>query len=347
MAGAIDSRLLAILACPRCHAGLDANGQGLRCAAGHEYPVADGVPVFLLPETEQTIGVASASYRAGQNGAGGPLYVETLGLTDRERALVERDFDGGGRSVDPVIAYLVGATSGLGYAKLIGNLSYYPIPRIPLEPGRGRLLLDIGCNWGRWSVSAARNGWRVVGLDPSLGALMAARRAFGDEHEAMFVCGDARFLPFKSAVFQQAFSYSVFQHFSEANAELALGEIGRVLCLGGHAKIQMAHRGGLRSAYVRRRRRHISGVFDVRYWSLLQMRQVFDRTIGPSKIAAEAFGGLGLLKEDWRSVSARAKLLILASECSKTLACFFAPLTRLADSVYVVSQKMDQPGETL
>jgi len=100
MAGAIDSRLLAILACPRCHAGLDANGQGLRCAAGHEYPVADGVPVFLLPETEQTIGVASASYRAGQNGAGGPLYVETLGLTDRERALVERDFDGGG---DPSI----------------------------------------------------------------------------------------------------------------------------------------------------------------------------------------------------------------------------------------------------
>jgi cyclopropane fatty-acyl-phospholipid synthase-like methyltransferase len=46
------------------------------------------------------------------------------------------------------------------------------------QPGAGKLLLDIGCSWGRWSISAARNGWCVVGIDPSLGAIMAARRAF-------------------------------------------------------------------------------------------------------------------------------------------------------------------------
>ena len=37
-------------------------------------------------------------------------------------------------------------------------------------------LLDIGCSWGRWSLAAARKGYSVVGIDPSLGAVMAARR---------------------------------------------------------------------------------------------------------------------------------------------------------------------------
>src|SRR5665213_3496574 len=108
--------------------------------------------------------------------------------------------------MDPAISYLIGATCGWGYVDRIGKDVAYPIPRIPVDDGAGRLLLDIGCSWGRGSIAAARKGWRGGGIDPSLGAIMAARRAFRDQPDVMFVCGDARFLPFKKEAFECVFS---------------------------------------------------------------------------------------------------------------------------------------------
>jgi SAM-dependent methyltransferase/uncharacterized protein YbaR (Trm112 family) len=336
----MDSRLLRILVCPRDHTDLRIEDSYLCCSAGHKYPVVDGVPVFLLAEKDQTIGIASASLRAAEAAAGGPLYIDTLGLSDDEKRGVEENWTRGAE-IDPAISHLIGATSGWGYVSLIGKLSGYPIPNIPIENGGGEFLLDVGSNWGRWSVSAARKGWRVIGIDPSLGAIMAARRAFSDAHlDLSFVCGDARFLPFKTGVFSCAFSYSVFQHFSEADAEFAIVELGRILRRGGFAKIQMAHRGGIRSTYHRTRRDYgEAGVFQVRYWSLTSMRSVFEKNIGPTILRAEAFGGLGLLGEDRNYVSARAKVLIIISLLMKKLTSIATPLVRLADSVYVISTK--------
>src|SRR5205823_2008165 len=128
-------------------------------------------------EKEQTIGIATASLKVAETRIGGPLYVDTLGLSEEEKRGIEKDWRMAG-DVDPVISYLIGATCGRGYADSIGKISIYPIPDIPIEHGAGELLLDIGSNWGRWSVSAARKDWRVVGIDPLLGAIMAARRAF-------------------------------------------------------------------------------------------------------------------------------------------------------------------------
>jgi SAM-dependent methyltransferase len=179
----------------------------------------------------------------------------------------------------------------------------------------------------------------VVAIDPSLGAIMASRRAFsGIGLQISYVCGDARFLPFNSSTFQCAFSYSVIQHFSEADAQLALAEVGRVLKQNGFAKIQMAHRGGVRSTYNRTRLDYeAAGPFRVRYWSLASIRHTFELNIGSTKVSAEAYGGLGLLAEDKKYVSTGAKLLIAVSQLMKTFAVFVKPLIWLADSVYVVS----------
>ena len=156
----------------------------------------------------------------------------------------------------------------------------------------------------------------------------------------MFVCGDARFLPFKNNTFDSVFSYSVIQHFSEDDAETVLAEIGRTLADHGVSKIQMAHRGGLRSTYIRTRSDYSNrGVFRVRYWSLGKMKIVFDKNIGPSTMIPEAFGGLGLLVEDWWIVSAKAKILIVMSIILKHSARVIRPLIRIADSVYVISSK--------
>lgn len=326
--------------CPRDHSELHISDTHLCCASGHKYPIVDGVPVFLFPDREQTIGIASASIEAAKSATGGPLYVDTLGLSEHEKRGIERDWVAGG-DIDPAISYLIGATSGLAYVSLIGRLHGYPIPEIPVGNGASNLLLDIGSNWGRWSVSAARKGWRVVGIDPSLGAIMAARRAFsGMGLDISFVCGDARFLPFKADAFRCAFSYSVIQHFSEADAELAIAEVGRVLQRDGLAKIQMAHKWGIRSLYNRTRRNYRSvDIFRVRYWSFALMRAVFERHIGPTKLLTEAFGGLGLLAEDRNYVSKTARLLISVSLLMKALSSVAAPLIWLADSVYVVSVK--------
>lgn len=170
---------------------------------------------------------------------------------------------------------------------------------------------------------------------------MAARRAFsGMGLDISFICADARALPFKTGIFRCAFSYSVIQHFSETDAEIATAELGRVLREGGFAKIQMAHKGGLRSTYSRSRRNYSDDdVFRVRYWSLASIRDTFEREIGPSTLSAEAFGGLGLLAEDLGYVSTKAKLLIAISILLKMLSLFVPPLIRLADSVYVVAVK--------
>jgi uncharacterized protein YbaR (Trm112 family)/SAM-dependent methyltransferase len=336
----IDCRLLSLLACPQDHSELWIEGRHLCCATGHKYPIVDGIPVFLLSDKEQTIEIASASLKAADGATGGPLYLETLGVSEDKRRRIERDWLAGSE-VDPAISYLIGATSGCGYVNLIGKLTRYPIPDIPLDYGNGELLVDIGSNWGRWSVSAARKGWRVIAIDPSLGAIMASQRAFsGMGLDISYICGDARFLPFKADTFRCAFSYSVIQHFSEGDAQLALAEVGRVLCRNGFSKIQMAHKGGVRSTYHRTRLAYkTAGIFRVRYWSLATMLDIFEKTIGPSKLIAEAFGGLGLLNEDRDYVSAKAKLLILVSHYMKKLSSFVPSIIRLADSVYVVSTK--------
>jgi hypothetical protein len=122
------------------------------------------------------------------------------------------------------------------------------------------------------------------------------------------------------------------------DADLSIAEIGRVLCRGGFAKIQMAHKGGLRSTYSRTRPCYVDEGFNVRYWSLNSIREAFEK-IGPLILMAEAFGGLGLLAEDRSYVSTKVKMLITLSALLKKASIFVPPLIYLADSVYVVSTK--------
>lgn len=252
-----------------------------------------------------------------------------------------KKWEAGANAIDPVVSYLVGATSGYGYKNLIGRMTTYPIPNIPLSKGDGRMLLDVGSNWGRWSVSSARKGWRVTAIDPSLGALLAAKRAFANEDLKIdFVCGDARMMPFKANSFSAVFSYSVIQHFSEDDAVATIAEVGRLLVPGGKAKIQMANTHGFRSTYVRTRKNYLSGGnFRVRYWSLPKLKKVFAEKIGPTTISAEAFGGLGLLPDDWSVVNGKAKILIVISVFLRMISRVAPVLVRFADSVYLLAHK--------
>lgn len=334
----IDPWYIEHLVCPRDQQSLSSDCDALVCGAGHRYPVVEGVPVMLIAEVAPTIEIAPASLSEAERRVGGadPFYLSTLSLSDDERDGI-RELARRPSAIDPVVTYLVAATNGLMYRHLIGALRAYPIPRLPMPEGAGRRLLDVGCSWGRWTLAANVRGYEAVGIDPSLGAVLAARRvAAALNRPARYVVGDARHLPFPGGSFGAVYSYSVLQHFSYEDASQAIGEIGRVLQPDGLAKVQMPTRYGVRCLYHQMRRgfREARG-FEVRYWTWPQLRRVFTKAIGPASFEVDGFLGIGLQSSDASLMPPRLAAVLRVSEVLKRFSRVFAPLRRVADSVFV------------
>lgn len=338
----IDGWLLENLACPRDCSPLAFSGSRLSCRNGHSYPVIDGVPVMLLKEAPETLGVMSATVARALDDEPSPsgrdeYYLETIGISDEEREGILRLASATQTAIDPVVNYLVAATNGLMYKQLLGHLQAYPIPELELPEGRGRLFLDIGCSWGRWCIAAARKGYSPVGLDPSLGAVMAARRvAIQLGLPIRFVVGDARYLPFKRQSFATVFSYSVIQHFSYQDARQTILEAARVLAPDGNCFIQLPNAFGLRCLYhqLRRAFREPRG-FEVRYWTPGRMERTFRESFRLDSLSADCFFGIGLQASDAKMMPAFRRLVIHASEFAKSLSRRVPALARVADSIWI------------
>jgi len=314
--------LLNHLVCPRDHRALTWGSDMLTCENGHSYPLVEGIPIMLLDDVEATHNAIA----------------KTLSEI-REQRVSEHDVHAAEGAIDPVVQTVIAATSGYLYRPLVGRLTRYPIPEIPIEKGQGGQLLDIGCNWGRWCVAAARKGYRAVGLDPDLGAVLAARRVAGTLGiDACFVVGDARFLPFRAESFDVVFSYSVLQHFSKPDARQTLKGVRRVLKAEGFAVIQMPNALGARSLYhqVRRRFRE-AHAFEVRYWLPGELVSAFREEIGPCELFVDGFFGLGIQAADVDLLPRRMRAVVYASELLRKVSVKVPPLKRLADSVYLRS----------
>jgi SAM-dependent methyltransferase len=257
-------------------------------------------------------------------------------LRNRVRQLVRPRTDLNG-TVDPAINFLIMATNGIAYESKRGHLTEYPIPKIPLPPNIGQRLLDLGCSWGRWSASAARLGYEVYGIDPSLGAVLAATRLFRElDLRGRFACGDGRNLPFPDRSFDVVYSYSVLQHLSDEDADAAWSEIGRVLKPSGLALVQMANRFGVRSLYhLARRGFRKARAFEVRYRSPTELKKLGMRHVGPSRLFVDCFGGLGLQMSDRHLYCWPARYAVTISELLKKLARVAPPLTSFADSLFI------------
>jgi SAM-dependent methyltransferase len=332
------------LVCPRDGAAVQLAGGSLQCAHGHSYPVVDGIPIMLRDDVAQTFGAAAASLARAHgesiDNRAPELFLESVEISDDEkRGVIE--LAARRPVVDPVVAYLVAATNGMLYRHLIGRLSSYPIPQLPLPDGDGKTLLDVGCSWGRWTLSAAQRGYQAVGIDPSLGAVMAARRVARQLGvPARFVVGDARHLPFAAASFATVFSYSVIQHFSREDAARAVDEIGRVLEPGGAARVQMPTRYGVRCLYHQMRRGFSDGAgFDVRYWLLRDLRKMFSERIGPSAFTVEGYFGIGLQQSDRQLMTPLRRMVLRASSWMTAASERWSWLIHAADSVYVMAVK--------
>ena len=314
------------LVCPRDHDPLVFEKARIRCSRGHDYRIVDDIPILLLkdePSTQPSI--TQLAEEAPATGAPQAVWA--------------------GDGVHPFVQESIAATNGILYRPLIGKLTRYPIPILRLPEASGATFLDIGCNWGRWSVAAARKGYRPVGIDHSLPAIRAARDVCRQLHlEAEFLVADSRWLPFRAESFDAVFSYSVLQHFERTDCVRALSEIGRVLKAGGTSLVQMANRYGLRSLFHQARRGfRPAKEFEVRYWSPRQLREAFTPAVGPCALSVDGFFGLGIQRNDIDLLPLHYKAVVAASELLRAASRRVSPLARFADSLYVESKKGGEP----
>ena len=304
------------LACPRDRTRVEPREETLVCEQGHEYPYVEGIPVLVVDELEPTQ----------------PGYWAKPEQIDRVRAAEPPPVDGDG--VDPYVADLILGTHGNLYKNLSAGLSRYPIPDFPLPRGNGELLLDIGCNWGRWTIAAKRAGYRPIGIDPSFEAIVAAKRIARQLGEdVQYVVADARRLPFADETFDVVFSYGVLQHFSKRDVATAVEEIARALKRDGSSWVQMPNAlGALNVVRLAQRGFREGDEFEVRYWKPGELKRVFQR-IGPTELSTDGFFTLNPQKRDLDLLPRRFRAVVHVSETLKRL---HAPTT-LADSVNVRS----------
>lgn len=321
----MDEWLLRNLVCPIDHTPLTRERDTLRCEARHAYPVVEGIAVLLVPDAEPTHPYLAETLEAAARWKRG----EPLGWQEDRP-----DATGG---IDRWVQREIGNTCGNLYWGLLNKLPRYPIPELRLPAGEGRRLLDVGCNWGRWTIAASRSGYASVGIEPSLRALLAAKRVARQlDAPAQFVVADARHLPFAHDCLDVVFSYGVLQHFSREAAEAALEEMARVLRPSGCCLVQMANRYGIwqLSGQLRQwRRRH--SLFAVRRYSPGELVEMFERRIGPARLDVDGFFTLNAQPADLDLLPARYRLVVRASEALRKLSATLPALQRVADSLYI------------
>lgn len=321
------------LVCPRDKKPLKFSDNKLICPSGHSYPVIQDVPIMLVEDAESTHGyIEQTLEKVAEMTAGS---AEKNGSSGDEKNKDE---------IDAFVQAEVPYTSGILYFSVQNKMTRYPIPEIRLPPGNGERLLDIGCNWGRWSIAAAQKNYKVVGIDPSLDAVLAAKRVSAQLGvEPNFVVGDARFLPFADQAFDIVYSYGVFQHLSKENVRICLDEAVRVLKEKGKTLFQMSNKYGIRQYQQYRRRGYTEGEgFEIRYWTPAELKETFEKRFGPMKMTSDCYFGLGVHGKDADMFPFHYRMIVRTSEFLRKISNVVTPLTKVADSVYLESENLNK-----
>jgi SAM-dependent methyltransferase len=288
----------------------------LFCEKGHTYPIVEGIPVLLVEDADPT----------------------NPNVFDATRARVTSRRTAAGADAHAFVQSMMRRTCGYLYADLRKELPRYPIPEIRLPPGDGKTLLDVGCNWGRWTVAAGRKGYRVAGLDPNLDALIAARSVVAETGggEASFVCGDARAMPFSDSTFDAVFSYSVLQHFDKEQARTAMREMARVARVDATVLVQMANKFGVRQMFNRGKQivTRNASPFRVRYWAPRELRQSVQGLIGPCELSVDGFFSLNAQMTDRDMLPRRYAAVVTLSDALRRASDRVPFLLEAADSLY-------------
>ena len=245
--------------------------------------------------------------------------------------------------VDAYVQRWVAGTNGNLYVPLINRLPRYPIPVWPSGTvhSRSNLLLDVGCGWGRWMISAARAGYRPVGVDVKLDALQAARRVMKAHNiEGYVVVADLAALPFRNGAFDCVFSYSVVQHVHKSKAAAFVAELARVLKHNGSSLIEFPLRHGLTNFrhFFSKSEEDDPDSWCVRYYGWRELKELFGGLFRNVRITTDCFCGIGVRPEDMDLLPWKYRPVVIVSEVLKFMTRLFPAFARLSDSVFVRSQ---------
>jgi hypothetical protein len=75
--------------------------------------------------------------------------------------------------------------------------------------------------------------------------------------------------------------------------------------------------------------------FEVRYWTLGALAEVFGRHVGPATFEVDGFFGIGLQRADEPLMTPGLRRVLRASEGLKAMSRRCRPLISVADSVFV------------
>jgi len=288
-----------------------------------QFPIVDGIPVILGNRFESNFWVLDDAKKKAE-GAIPLMTMPSISEAVQSGKILE------------MVREIQGATSGRLYRHLTDGMAEYPIPEIRLPEGNGKLFLDVGCNWGRWLVAAARKGYKVVGIDVHLEGLRAARRVLAQLNvDATLICADARQFPFKNCLFDQIFSYSVLQHFSRENFSRSLCDISRVTNAKGNFFLQMPNRIGIRNLQNRIKNNFREEEFDVRYYFPSELLSFSRKYFSRAEISIDGFFGLGIQPSNIEYFTSYGKMVCFTSERLREICKFIPKSYWIADSLYM------------
>jgi SAM-dependent methyltransferase len=323
----LDDWLVDNLVCPADSQSVLYDGQRLVCNAGHTYRVLKGIPIMLLEDIDPTHSVFRESVAIAK-----AKDEDLPGLIKYHPPV---------NGIDQYVQGMIAATNGNLYNHLRFNLKSYPIPELRLPRSEGKVFLELGCNWGRWCLSASKQGFLAVGIDPSFHGVWAAQRVAKELGvRALYIVADARRLPFREGSIDVVFSYSVLQHFAKDNVTKALIQIARVLKDHGQCVIQLPNKYGLVNLLRQMQRGAKEGKdFEVRYWSPSEILAAFSKCVGPAELTVDGFFSLNAQTSDRNLLTPSGRVIVSCSDALRKLEGYFHPLMNLADSLYVKAFK--------
>lgn len=197
----VDSGLPPLFCCPRaaCRGMLRATGTGLACGScAAEYPVVEGIPVLLDPETTADPFTASEQRQWDAQAA-----------TYESRRVRDRVYMAG---VQCVVALL--------------------------DAPPNATVLDAACGTGLTLRQYRRPGLRVVALDLSLRSLLYLKERLPAEVAVDLVCGSLTALPLADRCFDRVVCANALQHLpDEASRSATVRELARVALPGARVVI--------------------------------------------------------------------------------------------------------------
>lgn len=240
------------------------------------------------------------------------------------------------------------STSGFLYDK-VSDIIKYPIATIPfskLYKNKNEKLLDIGCGWGRWTISSAKKGYESVGIDISINSLIIAKKISEKLNlkNCNFICCDVLDLPFKENTFDKVFSFSFLQHFSQKNLETILKNIVNKMKASSTFKTQMVNKYAFRSVYniFKKKffKRETTKNFDVRYFSIRKLNKIFNQYFIIKKIENYSFFTQAQTT-DYNIMSLKSKFFLNMSKALNFIASYLKFLKYISDNcIYILKKKI-------